>query len=52
MQSPEVEHQGRALRYALVVVDVFSRFAWAALIDSPMDAAAGYREILRRAGKN
>ena len=51
MQSPEVEHQGRAMKYALVVVDVFSRFAWAALIDSPMDAAAGYREILRRAGK-
>ena len=51
MQMPEVEHKGKAQKYALVVMDVFSRFAWAALIDSPMQAAAGYREILRRAGK-
>ena len=41
MQMPEVEYGGKAQKYALVVMDVFSRFAWAALIDSPMTAAAG-----------
>ena len=51
MQMPEAEHGGRGWRYALVVQDVFSRYAWASLIASPMSAAEGYREILRRAGK-
>ena len=41
MQMPEIEYGGKAQKYALVVMDVFSRFAWAALIDSPMTAAAG-----------
>jgi hypothetical protein len=51
MQNPEVEYEGKSYKYALVVVDIFSRYSWAALIDSPMTAAVGYREILRRAGK-
>jgi hypothetical protein len=32
-------------------MDTFSRYAWASLIASSMSAAAGYRDILRRAGK-
>ena len=51
MQMPEVEYEGRPYRYALICVDIFSRFVWGALIDSPMQADEGYREILRRAGK-
>jgi hypothetical protein len=51
MHMPEAEFRDRGWKYALVVMDVFSRFAWAALIASPMEAASGYREILRRAGK-
>ena len=52
MHMPEAEYDGRPYKYSLIVMDVFcSRFAWAALKSSPMDAAAGYREILRRAGK-
>jgi hypothetical protein len=51
MVMPEAEFRGQGWKYALVVQDVFSRFAWAALIASPMEAASGYREILRRAGK-
>ena len=43
MVMPEVEYGGKSYKYALVVMDVFSRFAWAALIDSPMTAAAGYK---------
>jgi hypothetical protein len=50
MHMPEAEYEGRPYKYSLIVMDTFSRFAWAALISSPMDAA-GYREILRRAGK-
>ena len=52
MVMPEGEHGGKSHRYALIVVDIFSRFAWGALIDSPMQADEGYREILRRAGKS
>ena len=52
MQLPAAKYDGKAWEYALMVVDIFSRFAWAALIDSPMQAAAGYREILGRAGKH
>ena len=36
-------------RYTLVVQDIFSRFAWAEPITSPMQAADGLRAILRRA---
>ena len=36
-------------RYALVVQDIFSRYAWAEIIDSPMQAHEGMRAILRRA---
>ena len=36
-------------RYALVVQDIFSRFAYAEIIDSPMQAYEGMRQILRRA---
>jgi transposase InsO family protein len=50
MQMPEAEHGGETYKYALVAVDVFSRYAWAALIASPMSAVEGYREILHRAG--
>jgi hypothetical protein len=52
MHMPEAEFRGQEWKYALVVMDTFSRFAWAALIASPMEAASGYREILRRAGKS
>ena len=51
MQMPEAEHGGETYKYALVAVDVFSRYAWAALIASPMSAVEGYREILRKAGR-
>ena len=51
MVMPEAEFRGKSYKYALVVVDIFSRFAWAALIDSPMQADEGFREILRKAGK-
>lgn len=36
-------------RFALIVQDIFSRFGWAEIIDSPMQAADGLRQILRRA---
>ena len=45
------EFQGVEWSYALVVVDVFSRFAWARLIRSPLEAHVGFREILDAAGK-
>jgi hypothetical protein len=51
MQMPEAEHEGETYKYALVAVDVFSRYAWASLIASPMAAAEGYRDILRKAGR-
>ena len=51
MVMPEGEYRGKAYRYALLVVDIFSRFARGALIDSPMQADEGYREILWRAGR-
>jgi hypothetical protein len=51
MHMPEAEYRGKEWKYALVVMDTFSRFAWASLIASPMSAAEGYREILARAGK-
>jgi hypothetical protein len=35
--------------FALIVQDIFSRFAWAELIDSPMHADEGLRKILARA---
>ena len=50
-QAPS-ELKGTMWSYALVVVDVFSRYVWAKLITSPMVATAGLREILDEAGKN
>jgi hypothetical protein len=47
---PDAEFQGKTWKYALLVVDEFSRHLWASLITSPMSAAEGYRAILRRAG--
>ena len=49
-QKPS-EFQGREWQYALIVVDVFSRYLWARLITSPMEAYTGLREILDEAGK-
>jgi transposase InsO family protein len=49
-QKPS-EFQGREWQYALIVVDVFSRYLWARLRTSPMEAYAGLREILDEAGK-
>lgn len=48
-QRPE-EHEGKAWSFALIVQDIFSRFAWARLIDSPMAADEGLRSILGKAG--
>ena len=45
------EFEGKQWSYALVVVDVFSRFVWARLIDNPMQAYVALREILDEAGK-
>ena len=49
-QYPSV-YKGKTYSYALVVQDIFSRYAWAELIDSPMDAYRGFEEILQKAGK-
>ena len=49
-QRPSV-YDGKAYGYALVVQDIFSRYAWAELIDSPMQATGGMEAILHRAGK-
>ena len=43
--------EGRSWNSFLVAQDVFSRKAWAALIDNPSDAATGYQKILRQAGR-
>ena len=37
-------------KYVLVVQDIFSRYAWAEPIDSPMTADRGMEEVLRKAG--
>ena len=37
--------------YALVVQDIFSRFAWAEHISSPMEANQGMEVILHKAGR-
>jgi transposase InsO family protein len=41
----------QAGKYTLIVQDIFSRYAWAEPIDSPMSASHGMEEVLRRAGK-
>jgi hypothetical protein len=41
--------KGEDWRYALIVQDIFSRFAYAEILDSPMQAHEGLRRILRRA---
>ena len=37
--------------YALIVQDIFSRYAWAEQVASPAEAYTGMEEILRKAGK-
>ena len=37
--------------YALIVQDIFSRYAWAELITSPAEAYTGMEEVLGKAGK-
>ena len=49
-QNPS-EYKGEKWQYALIVQDIFSRFAWAELIKSPMEAAEGLRRVIERAGK-
>ena len=49
-QKPS-EYRGQTWSYALVVVDVFSRYLWSRLIASPMEAHVGLREIFDQAGK-
>ena len=51
LYSQASEHMGQKWTAALVVEDIFSRFLWAELIHSPMQADQGLREILARAGK-
>ena len=46
---PPLLGKGEDWRYALVAQDIFSRFAYAEIIDSPMAAHEGFRRILRRA---
>ena len=50
LYSQPSESKGEKWTAALVVADIFSRFLWAELIHSPMEAATGFREILARAG--
>ena len=49
-QKPS-EHNGTKWAFALVVVDVFSRYIWTRLITSPMEAYVGFGEILDEARK-
>ena len=37
--------------YALIVQDIFSRYAWAELITSPAEAYVGMEEVIGKAGK-
>ena len=41
--------KGEDWRYALIVQDIFSRFAYAEILDSPVQAHEGFRRMLRRA---
>ena len=50
LYSQPSEFKGEKWTAALVVADIFSRYIWAELIRSPMEAATGFREILARAG--
>jgi len=47
-QKPS-EFKGTKWEYALIVVDVFSRFVWCRLITSPAEAHVGMQEILGEA---
>ena len=47
-QKPS-EFQGTKWEFALIVVDVFSRFVWCRLIKSPTEAYVGMREVLEEA---
>ena len=49
-QKPS-EHKGTKWAFALVVVDVFSRYIWTRFITSPMEAYVGFGEILDEARK-
>ena len=50
-QKPS-EFKGQKWQYALVVVDVFSRYIWTRLITSPMESYVAFKEILDEAGKS
>lgn len=50
LYSQPSEFRGEKWTAALVVADIFSRYLWAELIRSPMEAAIGFRAILARAG--
>ena len=49
-QKPS-EYKGTKWEYALIVVDVFSRYLWAHLITSPKEAYVGFWAILEEAKK-
>ena len=51
LYSQPSEFKGEKWTAALVVCDIFSRYIWAELIHSPMQATAGFASILARAGK-
>ena len=50
-QKPS-EFKGQKWQYALVVVDVFSRYIWTRLVTSPMEANVAFGEIIDAAGKS
>ena len=49
MVQPAGEFKGEKYTHALIVQDIFSRFAWGELIKSPMDSAEGLRKIIQEA---
>ena len=51
LYSQPSEFKGEKWTAALVACDIFSRFVWAELIHSPMQASEGFASILARAGK-
>ena len=50
LYSQPSEFKGEKWNAALVVCDIFSRYLWAELIHSPMQASVGFASILARAG--
>ena len=49
--SQPSEFKGEKWTTALIVCDIFSRYVWAELVHSPMQATEGLASILARAGK-